>query len=134
MTKPAIPEEAEGEHRMVRHGVKASCACGAWECRTNEVVEKDIARTLRRQYSLHLSDQAESATESFKAVWDEVFAIVQEASGNGFELKPNGNSERRSLEYIGAPAYRPTGMRPEIITISLSQNRHATIRCRHWPH
>ena len=66
-----------------------------------------------------------NAPALFKAVWDEIFAIVQEASGKGFDLKPNGNSERRSLEYIGGPTYSPTGMRPEIITISLSQNRHA---------
>ena len=51
----------------------------------------------------------------FKAVWDEVFAITQEAGGKGFRLKQNGNSERRSLEYTAGPTYRPTGMRPEII-------------------
>lgn len=61
-----------------------------------------------------------NAPALFKAAWDEVFTIAQEANGKGFSLNPNGNSERRSLEYTAGPTYRPTGMRPEIITVSLS--------------
>ena len=64
-----------------------------------------------------------NAPALFKAAWDQVFAIAEEANGKGFEFKPNGNSERRSLEYTGGPTYRPTGMRPEIITVSLSPDR-----------
>ncbi len=59
MTKTAIPEKVQSQHNMLRRGAKALCTCGLWECRTNEVIEEDIARTLQRQYSLHLSDQAE---------------------------------------------------------------------------
>jgi hypothetical protein len=71
------------------------------------------------------SDINAHAPALFKAVWDQVFAIVQEANGKGFELRTNGNSERRSLEHCAGPTYRPVGMRPEIITVSLSQDRHA---------
>lgn len=71
------------------------------------------------------SDIKTNAPALFKAVWDEVFAIGEEANSKGFSLNPNGNSERRSLEYSAGPTYIPTGMRPEIITISLSQDRHA---------
>jgi hypothetical protein len=69
------------------------------------------------------SDIAEHAPTLFSAVWDRIKVIVEEACGKGFNLHPNGNSERRSLQYTGGPTYRPTGMRPEIITISLSPNR-----------
>src|SRR5665213_3495488 len=71
------------------------------------------------------SDIAEHAPTLFSAVWDRVKIIVEEASGKGFNLHPNGTSERRSLEYTAGPTYRPTGMRPEIITMSLSPNRHS---------
>jgi hypothetical protein len=40
-------------HRLVVNGQVASCKCGAWDCRTNEVVEADILDTLKKQYSLH---------------------------------------------------------------------------------
>lgn len=50
-------EKLKNEHRMVRSGQKASCTCGTWECRTNEVVEADILKTLQKQYSVHLQDQ-----------------------------------------------------------------------------
>ena len=60
----------------------------------------------------------------FSAVWEQIKIIVEEANGKGFALKTNGNSERRSLEYTAGPTHRPTGMRPEIVTLSLSQSRH----------
>ena len=40
-------------HRLMVNGQVASCKCGAWDCRTNEVVEVDILTTLQKQYSLH---------------------------------------------------------------------------------
>jgi len=40
-------------HRLLVNGQAGSCKCGAWNCRTNEVVEADILRTLQKQYSLH---------------------------------------------------------------------------------
>ena len=70
------------------------------------------------------ADIKANAPALFKAVWDQVFEIAQEAKDKGFSLTANGNSERRSLEYLSGPTYNPTGMRPEIITVSLSQNRH----------
>ena len=40
-------------HRLIVNGQAASCKCGVWDCRTNEVVEADILKTLQKQYSLH---------------------------------------------------------------------------------
>jgi hypothetical protein len=52
-------EDLNRKHQMVRSGQKASCKCGLWECRTNEVVEADIRKTLQKQYSLHLADPSD---------------------------------------------------------------------------
>ncbi len=57
MVGPTTDEKLENEHRMVRSGQEASCTCGTWECRTNEVVETDMLKILQKQYSLHLQDQ-----------------------------------------------------------------------------
>lgn len=40
-------------HRLIVKGQRGSCKCGLWDCRTNEVVEADILRTVQKQYSLH---------------------------------------------------------------------------------
>jgi hypothetical protein len=45
-------------HQMIRRGSKAFCACGAWACRTNEVVEEAVRETLQKQYGLHLQQSA----------------------------------------------------------------------------
>lgn len=60
----------------------------------------------------------------FTAVWDQIKIIVDEATGRGFVLRPNGDSERRSLDFTGGPTYIHRPMRAELITLSLSQNRH----------
>ena len=55
-------EKLKNEHRMVRSGQKASCTCGTWECRTNEVVEADILKTLQKRYFVHLQDRRNLGT------------------------------------------------------------------------
>jgi hypothetical protein len=50
-------KQVQSQHQMVRNGQRASCTCGTWESRTNEVVEADILKTLQKQYSLHLADE-----------------------------------------------------------------------------
>ena len=57
MAETTTDENLKNEHQMVRSGQKASCTCGTWECRTNEVAETDILKTLQKQYSVHLADR-----------------------------------------------------------------------------
>lgn len=57
MVETIIDEPLTNKHQMVRSGQNAFCTCGTWECRTNEVVEADIRKTLQKQYSVHLADQ-----------------------------------------------------------------------------
>ena len=59
MAETITEEKSQAQHQLVRRGPSASCTCGAWECRTNEVVEADTLKTLQKQYSMHLADQAE---------------------------------------------------------------------------
>lgn len=43
-------------HGLAISGRTAFCKCGAWDCRTNEVADSDIRRTLQSQYSLHVKE------------------------------------------------------------------------------
>jgi hypothetical protein len=71
------------------------------------------------------ADIKANAPALFEAAWDQVVLIADEANGKGFVLRPNGNSESGSLDYIDGPTHNPLGMRPEILTISLSPDRHS---------
>jgi hypothetical protein len=59
MMETITDERLRNKHQMVGSGQKASCTCGLWECRTDEVVEADILKTLQKQYSLHLADRSD---------------------------------------------------------------------------
>ena len=55
-------------HRLIVNGRVASCKCGAWECRTNEVVEADVLKTLQRQYCLHFKQLGVFSDDLSRAV------------------------------------------------------------------
>lgn len=57
----------------------------------------------------------------FKAVWNEIVSVAEEANQKGFNLKLNGNSERRRLNLLNAYSGEPTAF----IELSLSRDRRA---------
>ena len=63
-TKQALqqprPEKGHRLQRTSRH--EATCTCGLWSCRTDEVDENEIARTLAANHAAHVARDENSTT------------------------------------------------------------------------
>lgn len=63
-TKQALavprPEKPHRLQRTSRH--QATCTCGLWRCRTDEVEETDIARTFATQHAAHVARGGKNST------------------------------------------------------------------------
>jgi hypothetical protein len=66
-TKKAMTARPKKDHRLQRTSRhEATCTCRLWSCRTDEVVETEIAETFALQHALHVRRDKRQTTTQLK--------------------------------------------------------------------